>query len=195
MTPDTKERLLSIGEALVSAKSFHSVGLNEILAASDIPKGSFYHHFSSKEEFGVELIRRYSAAGRERWGTMLDPDTGLKPLDRLLTMLEAQIAVMMEHKCRQSCLLVKLAAEVSHLSESMRIEVEQMISDWRAKWVELIREGQKTGDIRKNGKPEPLAAFAQAAWIGSIVRSHVEQSAGPLRATRDAIAAYLSTGS
>ena len=40
-------------------KSFHSVGLNEILTSVKVPKGSFYHYFKSKEQFGVELLAHY----------------------------------------------------------------------------------------------------------------------------------------
>ena len=36
-------------------RSFHSVGLNQILASVKVPKGSFYHYFESKEQFGVEI--------------------------------------------------------------------------------------------------------------------------------------------
>jgi AcrR family transcriptional regulator len=53
----TKERILDAAEDLMLAKSFHSVGLNEILSAVKVPKGLFYHYFTSKEQFGVELIR------------------------------------------------------------------------------------------------------------------------------------------
>lgn len=58
----TKERILEAAEVIMLTKSFHSVGLAEILAAVQVPKGSFYHHFSSKEQFGVELISHYVAA-------------------------------------------------------------------------------------------------------------------------------------
>ncbi|MCW0220810.1 MAG: TetR/AcrR family transcriptional regulator, partial [Prosthecobacter sp.] len=55
----TKERILDAAEGLMLEKSFHSVGLNEILAAVKVPKGSFYHHFESKEQFGVEMLKHY----------------------------------------------------------------------------------------------------------------------------------------
>ena len=42
-------------------RSFHSVGLNQILSAVKVPKGSFYHYFKSKEEFGVEMLTHYAS--------------------------------------------------------------------------------------------------------------------------------------
>ena len=57
----TKERILDAAEELMLEKSFHSVGLTEILEAVKVPKGSFYHHFKSKEQFGVEMLKHYVA--------------------------------------------------------------------------------------------------------------------------------------
>lgn len=195
MSTDTKERILAVGEDLVCTKSFHSVGLNEILAAAKVPKGSFYHYFASKEAFGVELIRHYNEECSQRWNRLMAPHTGLKPLERLLTTLEAQLAMMAEQGCQQSCLMVKLAAEVSQLSEPMRGEVERILVEWRLSWENLIAEGQDDGDIRKDIPAPVLASFVQSAWLGAIVRAHVEKSFAPLRAAHDAIQGYLSSKS
>lgn len=191
MSTDTKERILQVGLDLVCTKSFHSVGLSEILSAADVPKGSFYHYFPSKEAFGVELIREYGEEGGRKWNRLLEPHTGLKPLERLLTLMEAQMAMMAEQGCRQSCLLVKLAAEVAQLSEPMRAEVARIMGDWRTMWEKLIREGQEFGDMRKDRTAEELTSFIQAAWLGAVVRAHVEMGAGVLRATKEAIGEYL----
>lgn len=42
-------------------RSFHSVGLIQILKAVTVPKGSFYHYFESNEHFGVEMLKHYVA--------------------------------------------------------------------------------------------------------------------------------------
>ena len=192
MSIDTKQRILSVGEELVRTKSFHSVGLSEILAAANVPKGSFYHYFPSKEAFGLELIRYYNEEGTARWTRMMAPHTGLRPLDRLVTSLEVIMGMMAEQGCRQSCLLVKLAAEVSQLSEPMRAEVARIIADWRAMWEKFIIEGQQGGDIRTDLPAACLASFIQAAWLGAALRSHVEQGAAALRCTIDSIREYLA---
>ena len=58
---DTRARLLEIGAQAIAEKSFNSCGLAEILARAGVPKGSFYHYFSSKEDFGVALVEKASA--------------------------------------------------------------------------------------------------------------------------------------
>ncbi len=53
---DTRERILAAGTTLFGQKGFNGCGLNEVLQAAGVPKGSFYHYFHSKEEFGVAVI-------------------------------------------------------------------------------------------------------------------------------------------
>ena len=49
---DTRELILAAGNSLIIQKSYHGCGLKEILATAGVPKGSFYHYFKSKEDFG-----------------------------------------------------------------------------------------------------------------------------------------------
>jgi TetR/AcrR family transcriptional repressor of nem operon len=58
---ENKRNILMAGRAIIAQKGFSAVGLSEILAAAAIPKGSFYHYFGSKEQYGRELIEHYVA--------------------------------------------------------------------------------------------------------------------------------------
>ena len=44
---DTRSKLLNVGMNLIRAGSYESVGINDVLRASGVPKGSFYHYFQS----------------------------------------------------------------------------------------------------------------------------------------------------
>lgn len=59
---DIKDRILETELAIIAAKSFHGCGLVEILKRASVPKGSFYHHFQSKEDLGVAVIERAAEA-------------------------------------------------------------------------------------------------------------------------------------
>src|SRR5436189_2079852 len=88
--PTTKERILEAAEEIMLQKSFHSVGLNEILAAVKVPKGSFYHYFQSKEQFGVELLRHYVAeASAWKRRLLLSTEQEPNPYERLMIYLES----------------------------------------------------------------------------------------------------------
>jgi TetR/AcrR family transcriptional regulator, lmrAB and yxaGH operons repressor len=56
-TMDTKERFLQTSRQLFQQQGYHGTGLNQILALSQAPKGSFYHHFpQGKAQLAAESI-------------------------------------------------------------------------------------------------------------------------------------------
>src|SRR3954467_15564570 len=107
-TPTTKERILDAAEEIMLAKSFHSVGLNEILSAVKVPKGSFYHYFASKEQFGVEVIRHYVRAHTARLRKFF-AERELKALERFCAYWNYLIGRMTACSCSGgACLVAKL---------------------------------------------------------------------------------------
>ncbi|MCH4597611.1 TetR/AcrR family transcriptional regulator, partial [Achromobacter xylosoxidans] len=56
---ETRQHILDVARTLMTHKGYTSVGLAEVVAAASVPKGSFYHYFKSKEEFGQALLEQY----------------------------------------------------------------------------------------------------------------------------------------
>lgn len=55
---DTKSRIIEIATALFQQKGYIGVGLNEILKAGNLSKGSLYHHFpNGKEELLIACLK------------------------------------------------------------------------------------------------------------------------------------------
>src|ERR1700734_2160474 len=130
-TTTTKERILDAAEEIMLQKSFHSVGLNEILSAVKVPKGSFYHYFQSKEQFGVELLKHYVAgASSYKRRALLTTELSENPLERLLAYLDLNIAKLMDNGCQCSCLIAKLATEVATFSDDMRAVLAEGGREW-----------------------------------------------------------------
>src|SRR5260221_5117818 len=96
-TATTKVRILEAAEEIMLQKSFHSVGLNEILSAVKVPKGSFYHYFQSKEQFGVELLKHYVAdASTFKRKALLTSELSEDPFERLMAYFDLNIAKLFE---------------------------------------------------------------------------------------------------
>ena len=188
----TKERILEAAEEIMLQKSFHSVGLNEILAAVKVPKGSFYHYFQSKEQFGVELLRHYVAeASVWKRRLLLSTEQEPNPLERLLTYLESNIARMFEKECRGSCLVAKLATEISSFSDPMREVLAEGMREWQGIIEKLIVEGLEKKAIRPDLEPAATAALIQDLWMGASQRSQVQRNVAPLRGAVAFLRRYL----
>ncbi|MHA3772488.1 TetR/AcrR family transcriptional regulator [Verrucomicrobiota bacterium sgz303538] len=191
MSATTKERILDAAEEIMLTKSFHSVGLNEILTAVKVPKGSFYHYFASKEQFGVELLRHYCQEHAARLRKIFS-NKDLNPLERLAAYFNGTVTRMMESECCNFCLVSKLGAEVSTFSEPMRQVLADGMADWRSLYEKLVREGQEQGVIRKDLDPAATASVIQDIWHGAMNRLQIERSVAPLRTAADFLRSYLS---
>lgn len=56
---NTRNIILKTSFSLFLQKSFKEVTMNEIVNASGLSKGAFYHHFQSKEQLFVEVINSF----------------------------------------------------------------------------------------------------------------------------------------
>ena len=58
----TRERILDAAERLVIDNGYAATSLDRVIAESHSSKGSFFHHFASKDELARALVERYAAA-------------------------------------------------------------------------------------------------------------------------------------
>jgi TetR/AcrR family transcriptional repressor of nem operon len=189
----TKERILDAAEGLMLEKSFHSVGLTEILEAVKIPKGSFYHHFASKEQFGVELLKHYVAdATVYKKEMLLSPTPEPDPLRRLLSFCEGCICRVLETKGKCSCLVLKLAAEVADMSEAMREVLAAGNREWIAILEQLLQEGVEKKKIAETVNPAEMAPIIHDLWNGAMQRSAICRDATPPREALNFIRTQLT---
>ncbi len=54
-----KLRILKVSKQLFFENGFYHTGINQIIKEADTAKASFYDHFPSKDELGIQVIRSY----------------------------------------------------------------------------------------------------------------------------------------
>src|SRR5580704_13777671 len=88
-TKSTRDHLIDTGLKLMHQHGYNATGLTEILKAADVPKGSFYHHFGSKEDFAAAALERYTSREAEHAAAVLggSKTAPLKRLKRYFTDL------------------------------------------------------------------------------------------------------------
>ncbi|MEN2425869.1 TetR/AcrR family transcriptional regulator [Chromobacterium vaccinii] len=176
---DTREHLLATGEEIILGKGFAAVGLAEILSTAGVPKGSFYHYFPSKEGYGVEMLRRYFLSYDERLVVLLRPESG-NARDCLIRYFQGWLDT---HRCTEqshTCLAVKLAAEVSDLSEPMREMLAEGMGRLISRLADAIRRGQSEGSLCTYLEADELAASLYSLWVGSALLYKVQRSDQPM---------------
>ena len=99
---DTKQNILQTGAEIIHLKGYHATGLQEILNAAKVPKGSFYNYFKSKEDFGLEVIDYFTNFFSDLCETVLK-DASRSPLERLETLLDQFMAVFEAKQYTSGC--------------------------------------------------------------------------------------------
>ena len=184
MTPtardtDTRDRILEVGAQAIADKSFNSCGLAEILKRAKVPKGSFYHYFTSKEDFGVALIEKASQDYVELLQGIVG-DRKKSPLKRLREIFELSREECLANGAARQCLIPKLALETSQLSEPVHAAVKCAYDQWAAIIARVIREGQAAGEISRAQDPDRLANVLVMLWEGATIRMQIDRSLQPV---------------
>lgn len=178
-TATTKERIIEAGSQAIAAKSFNGCGLKEILDAAAVPKGSFYHYFKSKEDFGVAVIE-HSAEEHATFIRGVLNDRSISPLNRIHRLFKEMRDYYAEAGPSRECIIAKLALEVAQLSEPMRLAIKYAYDNWSALLARTLREAQAAGEICKELNAESLAELLVNAWEGVTIRMQIDKSVEPI---------------
>jgi len=176
---DSRTAMLEVGMDIMLEKGYTNTGIQEILTALSIPKGSFYHYFDSKENYAVEVIRHYEQKRTADFIRILR-NPKQTPLTRLKTLCETGKANLSAQECRKGCLIGNLSQEMSDQSEILRHELSTIIGKWRDMLAACIDEGQKAGGIKKRWPADALAELFQSGWSGAMLRAKTLKNTKPL---------------
>lgn len=173
-TNETRQHILDVGYELILSKGFTAVGLSELLKTADVPKGSFYHYFKSKEHFGEVLIANYFEGYLERLNDFLS-DNQLSGYERLMGYFARWLDVENGRCNAHKCLVVKLGAEVSDLSEPMRSALHQGAQQIVSRIADCIEQGIADGSIAKQDSTS-TASIVYQQWLGASLVSKLSQN-------------------
>lgn len=181
---DTRHHLLEVGYSLVAIKGFTAVGLAEILRTANVPKGSFYHYFASKEAFGEALIAAYFERYLTETETILQNTQG-SGRERLLRYFELWLVHQQADSPVLHCPVVKLTGEVADLSESMRLILHDGCMQVVQQITQAIVAAQEDGSVSRLIMPEQLAKTLYYLWLGASLMDKLSQDGHPLQAAMD----------
>ena len=176
----TKAALVDAGLHIMLEKGYHHMGIQDVLQAAGVPKGSFYYYFPSKEAFAREVIAQFAVAYTERLEQYLG-DTTQSPLTRLRRHLEQSLAQFESRGCRRGCLIGNLSQELADQNDVFRERLETVLTTWRERYTRLFQEAQEVGELRADLAPEGLADFYLNSFEGALLRAKVHKSMHPMR--------------
>ena len=168
----TRERLIDAAYELAIRKGFDRTSIGEILDASGVKKGNFFHHFSDKESLGLAVLERDRT---QMLGMIAAALQESRPLDSIGRFFKLAVQKHTAAGFVGGCLWGNTALEMSDSNPAFTTYVAEVFAAWTAKTESVIRAGQKTGEIRRDIPAAALARSVIAAVEGGIMQSRLSK--------------------
>jgi len=176
MTTETREHILACGGRIIHHKGFNATGLQEILRVADVPKGSFYFYFKSKETFGLALVDHYQSRLAAQTYPILK-DTSKPPLERLANFFLWFRNYFTQEGFIKGCPIGNLIQEMGDVNPAFREKLNQSLGKLIRNVALLLEEAQKRNELPLRLEPEATARYIISAWQGALIR--MKAVAGP----------------
>lgn len=175
-----REKLLDQGVQMLMDQGYHGTGIKEILDTVQVPKGSFYNYFGSKEEFAAEAITHYIEPFIDRLTAHLQ-DPQIDGLTALKNYYDELISEIEQANYKGGCLLGNLMGEIGDTSEICRHALISAVERYNELQKTALERAQKQGSVRTDRSAKKMADLLANSWQGALLRMKIDKSAQPLR--------------
>lgn len=177
---DTKQALLLTGMAILTERGFNTVGIDYILKRVGVPKGSFYHYFKSKDDFGLQVIAHYDQYFCAKLKRCFNSEPAT-PVEGIKRFIEEAVEGMQKYRFTRGCLIGNFGQEMPILAEAFKQPLADCLQHWAALLSATLKQAQDLGQIASEIDCQEQAEFFWIGWEGAILSAKVMQSDVPMR--------------
>jgi TetR/AcrR family transcriptional repressor of nem operon len=188
----TRIKLLEAARDVIRMKGYTATTVDDICSAAGVTKGSFFHHFASKEQLGIAAIENFGEMAAEIFGSA--PYTALPdPLDRLLGYVDFRAAMLEGDIASYTCLMGTSVQEVYATHPDIRAACDQGMS---AHVAELERDIEAAKQLYAPDAPwtaRSVGYFIQSVLQGAFIFAKAKQGPETALESLDHLKRYLTT--
>jgi len=172
MKQDTKQKIIQAGAQIIHRKGYNHTGIQEVLKAAGVPKGSFYFYFKNKEDFGLHVIDFFNNMLLE----MVEPvisNKSISPVQRLENLFDMFIEMFktLDYTC--GCPIGNLSQEMGDLSPAFSAKLTESVKLMVQMYKDILDEAKGKGQINKRINTRETADFIVSSWHGSLIRMKI----------------------
>lgn len=175
--PSVRQQLVDAALEVFQTHGFNGASVQDLTDAAGVPKGSFYNHFSSKEDLALVALQDYIAQN----GIDVLRDTRLEPLERLKRHFRANWKTVRDRGHRSGCFLGSLSSEIADSHETSRERFGYYFQAWSAAIADVIAQAQAAGTVDAALDPQAVARYVLNAWQGMLIRVKVTKNDEPFK--------------
>lgn len=176
---DIRQELIRSGLEVLTETGYLSAGIDAVIKNIAVPKGSFYHCFKSKQEFGLAVLAAYGTYFAHKLDKFL-LNNAVPPLERMTAFVLHAGTGMEKYQFRRGCLVGNLLQEAPLLPDVFPARLKAILEEWETRVADCFTEAQAQGTIAAAASPQKLARVFWSGWEGAVMRAKLFQSADPL---------------
>lgn len=164
---NTQETIINTSFDLFYKNGYNNTTIPEIMKATKLTKGAFYHHFKNKKEIGSKVISLI--IGERIHNGMIQPLSNYKQeniVKLLAKVFTKRLLSFSEDEKKNGCPANNLINEIGQTEPEHRVLLRNIIEKWKNTLVEVITYGQKKQEIRNTISPLATATFLISAFEG-----------------------------
>jgi TetR/AcrR family transcriptional regulator, transcriptional repressor for nem operon len=171
---ESRVRLLDASLRVIRARGYSATRIEDICDAAGLTKGSFFHHFRSKEDLALAAAGHFAVMAEGVFATA-PYQSASDPLDRLLGYVDFRIAILQGALPDYTCLLGTMVQEIYDTHPAIRAACEMHISAHAATVAKDIAQARRRYAPHAPWSAESLALYIQAVIQGAFILAKAKQ--------------------
>jgi TetR/AcrR family transcriptional repressor of nem operon len=185
---ESKIKLLDATLGVVRTKGYAATRVEDICEAAGVTKGSFFHHFKSKEELAIAAAARWSEVTSDLFATA-PYHKPADPLDRVLAYIDFRKALIQGAPPAFTCFVGTTVQEVHETHPDLRDACGASITEHAATLEPDIAEAMARYGVAGNARS--LALHTQTVLQGAFVLAKAMQDPSVAIASVDHLRRYF----
>ncbi|MDB6070614.1 MAG: Transcriptional regulator, TetR family [Verrucomicrobiales bacterium] len=179
---ETRRRLVEATVGLILKQGYSATSVDQICSAASLTKGSFFHHFDSKEAIGLAAADWWGEMGTALYAAAW-ADPALDPLDQLHRFFDIMIGSTERVDTGPcTCVVGMLSQEMSGTSPDLRAACTRHLEDWTRNTAAMLRAAKEKYPVTRDFDPEETAWFLNCLWQGSMLIGKTRNTPEMIRA-------------
>lgn len=186
----SKTKILDATLGVVRAKGYSATRIEDVCAQAGVTKGSFFHHFKSKEELALAAVAHWEAHAAAVFASAPYRRAD-DPLERLLGYVDFRKALLAGDLPDFTCFAGTIVQEAYLTHPDVNAACGRNILGHAEELAADIEAAKRKYGITGDWTAESLALHMQAVIQGGFVLAKAAGGAGPAAASLDHLRRYL----
>jgi TetR/AcrR family transcriptional repressor of nem operon len=189
---ETRGKLLAAARDVIRAKGYTATSVDDICAAAGLTKGSFFHHFDSKEALGIAAVEAFEVMAETLFGAA-PYQASEDPRERIFGYVDLRIAMLTGEISQYTCLIGTTVQEIYQTHPALRATCDRMLSEHVGMLTRDLAAAKARYAPAAPWKPESVGYFMQCVLQGGFIFTKAQQNASVAAASLRHLRAYLET--